>query len=579
MAKRMLIILVMAIFAIQGYAQLKSSDLEECYGQIRADIVKDACKIAGYTNNAALGKIKAKSLNGFYEELKKDAHGNKLYSILKASHKSLRGTDVLKYDSYMTSYKKDIEVKLLNAYPDKKDIISKSMGLYITKIQKLTEECNCFNRSAGDNFSEYCDKYPNGSFTALINQTTIKSAEQTKEKNIMSSSSSSICKDRFFLAGIVFIIIVLPAMGFVAFILYKKKKKAKGKNKTIIDKELPLLPSVSGPRPQIPPTQEGETTDPVPYTGDPKPESEPPITETTQEPPRKASFNTFSEDAGEWIVVGASVQGNGHISMGLPCQDSCGYKYLQDGWGIAVTSDGAGSAKNSQVGSAIAVQRAIFHFEDLIRKEEWITKNALPTELQWMKLSYKCLKLIHDEIEAFSKQKNVEFKSLSSTIIVVIHTPLGLLVCHIGDGRAGYMDLEGQWHSMITPHKGEEANQTIFIPSEFWNIPFYEMSGADVPEARIITGKVSAFTLMSDGCESTSWQCNHFNEATGKFYDPNIPHMPFFESVVETLKSFRKDGISNEERKNKWAAFIKEGNKSFIKESDDKTMIVGALYM
>lgn len=580
MAKRMLIILVMAIFAIQGYAQLKSSGLEERYGQIRADIVKDACRITEYTNNVAIGKITPKSLNGFYEELEKDTCGNKLYSILKASHKNLSGTNVLKYDTLMTCYRNDIEVNLLKAYPDKRDIILKSMGAYIDKIHKLTEECNRLNPGEEDENAATKDIKP--STTKSSNRA--KADVVTKEENIMFLNSASIHKLLISFIEIVSVIIAFLVIGFLWLKLYKKRKKAKRENKRVIDNDLTQSYPVSVPEPQTTPTPEGITpvsAHSTEATQDSGKESEQttPTTETTSEPPTKASFNAFSEDAGEWIVVGASVQGNGHISLDLPCQDSCGYKYLQDGWGIAVTSDGAGSAKNSQVGSAIAVQRAIFHFENLIRKENWIIKNILPTESQWMKFSYKCLKLIHDEIEAFAKQKNVDFKSLSSTIIVVIHTPLGLLVCHIGDGRAGYMDLEGQWHSLITPHKGEEANQTIFIPSEFWNIPFYEMSGAVVPEARIITSKVSAFTLMSDGCESTSWQCNLFNEATGKYYDPNIPHKPFFDSVVETLKSFRKDGISNDERKNKWAAFIKDGNKSFIKESDDKTMIVGALYM
>ena len=105
------------------------------------------------------------------------------------------------------------------------------------------------------------------------------------------------------------------------------------------------------------------------------------------------------------------------------------------------------------------------------------------------------------------------------------------------------------------------------------------MSGVTVPEARVITEKAAAFVLMSDGCEHTSWKCNQYNPETNKYYDPNLPHQPFFDSVVNTLQSFREDKIAEEERKNKWVSFIKEGNSSFYKESDDKTMIVGSLYM
>ena len=229
-------------------------------------------------------------------------------------------------------------------------------------------------------------------------------------------------------------------------------------------------------------------------------------------------MNAFAEDADEWIIVGASVQGNGHIATNTPCQDNNKYEYLGNGWGIAITSDGAGSAKNSHVGSGIVVNRAMIHFKNLIKKEEWIKKDKLPTEVRWTKLSYQVLKLVHDELESFAKTKECDFKSLSATVIVVIHSPTGLLVTHVGDGRAGYKDMDGEWHSMITPHKGEEANQTIFLSSEFWNIPFYEMSGVMVPEARIIKEKVQAFTLMSDGCENTSWKFNQYDESTEKYY-------------------------------------------------------------
>lgn len=300
--------------------------------------------------------------------------------------------------------------------------------------------------------------------------------------------------------------------------------------------------------------------------------------ETGSGPETESKNYSFAQDTGEWIVVGASVQGSGHISMNLPCQDSSSYKYIGDGWGIAIVADGAGSAKHSQVGSSIAVQRGLFHFEKLISANNWMQSNQLPTDIQWNKNSYQTLKVLHDEIKKFSEQKNVDYKSLSSTIIVVIHAPKGLLVCHIGDGRAGYRDSQGEWHSIITPHKGEEANQTIFIPSDFWDVPYFELSGVLVPEARVITAPITAFTLMSDGCEKTSWECNLFNAETQKYYDPNLPSKRFFNSVVDSLKEFRNNNVSLDEMSKKWEIFLCGGNNSFKKESDDKSMIVGTLY-
>ena len=46
-------------------------------------------------------------------------------------------------------------------------------------------------------------------------------------------------------------------------------------------------------------------------------------------------------------------------------------------------------------------------------------------------------------MEEVANKNNIPIKALSATAIVVIHTPKGLLVTHIGDGRAGYKNKEG----------------------------------------------------------------------------------------------------------------------------------------
>ena len=106
-----------------------------------------------------------------------------------------------------------------------------------------------------------------------------------------------------------------------------------------------------------------------------------------------------------------------------------------------------------------------------------------------------------------------------------------------------------------------------------------DVSGVMVPEARVINQPVSAFTLMSDGCENTSWLHNQLNNATGRFYDPNTPHKGFFEPLFQKLQQYRAQGISENERAKEWYKFIKEGNQKFRDETDDKTMILGVLYI
>ena len=275
----------------------------------------------------------------------------------------------------------------------------------------------------------------------------------------------------------------------------------------------------------------------------------------------------------KWVIVGASVKGNGHIQSNMPCQDNHMFESLNNGWGIAIVSDGAGSAAHSELGSKIVVSRGIFHFKNLIEKERWIAKQSLPTDIEWFQKSYAVLKDIRNDVMMVAKKNNIDVKSLSATCLVVIYSPFGLLTVHIGDGRMGYKSNSGEWKSMMTPHKGEEANQTIFLVSDFWSIPNYEMSSVLVPECRVIRENVKAFALMSDGCENTAWLCSALNSDTGKYEDRNLPFDKFFNPLEETLLTFDKNSILEEERQSKWYKFIESGTSGFTREQDDKTMI------
>lgn len=299
------------------------------------------------------------------------------------------------------------------------------------------------------------------------------------------------------------------------------------------------------------------------------------LTEGGNNPKPKEPENKPKQKQGEWVVVGASVKGNGHIESNMPCQDNNKFEILGKGWGVAIVSDGAGSAAHSDMGSKVVVERGVVHFKNLIEKEGWMEKNILPSDAEWLQKSYFVLKTIRNEVEMVAKKNNVDVKSLSATCLAVVFSPMGLLVVHVGDGRMGCKTLSGEWKAIMTPHKGEEANQTLFLVSDFWDIPNYVQSGVLVPESIVVREPVEAFAVMSDGCESTAWLCTAQNAETGKYYDQNKPFEGFFNPLEETMVTFHKEQIPEEERKEKWYKFIESGTKGFVKEQDDKTMILG----
>ena len=280
-----------------------------------------------------------------------------------------------------------------------------------------------------------------------------------------------------------------------------------------------------------------------------------------------------------WVIAHTSETGKSHLisTPPVPCQDNHAVKNLKDGWGIAISCDGAGSAKLSHEGSKFIADEALQLFEAIVKKNKWIDNKNLPKQKEWEILARKALKKLRYDLEQFAKYKKVASKDLACTIIVVIYSPIGLLTTHIGDGRAGYRNQKNTWLPIISPHKGEEANQTIFITSNPWLDENFTMSGLKVPESNVINDTPSAFTLLSDGCESHSFEMGYFDKEKQKFIEQNNPYPKFFEPLLQTLLNMKKDGLTSDEINQKWSGFVKAGTEKLKNEPDDKTLILGVI--
>jgi Protein phosphatase 2C len=307
-----------------------------------------------------------------------------------------------------------------------------------------------------------------------------------------------------------------------------------------------------------------------------------PIAGTTRDLKHSLSFsNNFSHlipsgEKREWFVVSASATGKSHEGR-LPCQDNHYCAAINAEWGIAISCDGAGSAANSHLGSAyVATELAAKSFKELVTNNGWHKNNTLPSKEQWSWLAREACVNIYTALEQFAGRSQINLNSLACTLIVIIYSPNGLLVTHIGDGRAGYCNKEFEWKSLITPHKGEEANQTVFITSSKWiTDPGFVMSGKPVPESNVITEKALAFTALSDGCELHSFECSVMDAANNKWYDPNTPYAKFFNPLVKNLKHMNELNTPPKGANDKWMKFIESGTVGLESEPDDKTMILG----
>lgn len=269
-----------------------------------------------------------------------------------------------------------------------------------------------------------------------------------------------------------------------------------------------------------------------------------------------------------WASVWCSVTGTSHITTALPCQDSSEVKIL-DGTNfiIAVVSDGAGSCSNSHIGSSYLAKQAINELEKYLLSSN---SDRIESELIWQQIFFDMFKNLKSDLKVEASNRDLDFKSLSATLIVAVSNGEFIACAHIGDGRATYRNANGEWLPMMKPFHGEEANQTVFLTSDYWEDDEDASYFESFYRQEIITG----FALLSDGCERSSFKVLDYDQEKQTYFDPNLPYKPFFEPNYSALKLLINKTSSQHELNDLWAKYISSGTKKLLLENDDKTMIL-----
>lgn len=276
----------------------------------------------------------------------------------------------------------------------------------------------------------------------------------------------------------------------------------------------------------------------------------------------------------DYSVFGVTFLGRQHQVKGERCQDFHLFSDLGDGWHLYIVSDGAGSAKASHRGAKINCEVTTHLIGKMIDKLCWKTCKELPTAIEWQMEFTAVCRMLRDFVveKTETLDEPIESRDFNATLLVLIVTPQIMLAGHIGDGRIGYRDKDGEWHSLITPHKGEEQNQTIFVmnPWDKVRVPALKMSGVFVPETNIIVDKPQCVTLLSDGCENFSWNCLQSDMETGYYCDINTPFPGFWEPLLKTIETG-----SEEPTIKRFITFVDRNTQACRDEEDDRSMLIG----
>ncbi len=273
-------------------------------------------------------------------------------------------------------------------------------------------------------------------------------------------------------------------------------------------------------------------------------------------------------------VIGISYRGNSHIKSDSPCQDFHSFAKIDNNWNIAIVSDGAGSAKHSDEGSRAVCAAFKYYIENLIKKDGILSKGKVLDAKTW-DIEFKgMLTQFQNDLKKNFVKADMPFESFAATIIVLVYSKSGYMIAHVGDGRAG-VRINGGWSSVISPHKGEEANQTIFSTSKYLGekiVPNLKMSGIYVPETNVSNDRIDAFVLMSDGCENGAWvtyQRRNLPNGDFRVEDVNMPRTNSLEEFLHIID------LPAQERQAAAVDLITESTSAFKNEPDDKTILFG----
>lgn len=270
----------------------------------------------------------------------------------------------------------------------------------------------------------------------------------------------------------------------------------------------------------------------------------------------------------KWVIAHASSIGQMHLDRDMPCQDANTVFLVEDSEiGVAIVADGAGSAKHSESGSQLVVESLRELLAEAV-KEKFATEEDQEIENTLLEI----YKNVYGKLAQHAESEELDVKDLATTVILVLFSENFIICSHIGDGRAGYQDIEGNWFPMMVPYEGEEANQTVFITSAIWDTP------QDFIRTKIFRDRIQSFVLLSDGCERIAFRLNEKLDGEVEMYRKlNEPYAPFLNPNVEALRKLVDQGNTPQQINKLWEQFLANGNSSFVEERDDKTIILGTL--
>lgn len=277
----------------------------------------------------------------------------------------------------------------------------------------------------------------------------------------------------------------------------------------------------------------------------------------------------------DWVIVSGSASGTDTASGAEPQQDRCVVTLVAPHVGIAVICDGAGSYRRAAEGAEYVATGVSRELTEYVRSHV----DVAPAHDSWRAAAAAAVRKLASDLRVIAATEGCEATDYSCTLVVLAFAPTWYCCAHVGDGRAAVRSHRGVWGSVLTPTKGDQAGETVFLTSVLW-------SDADLTAylgTSVGWGAFDRFVLASDGAERVAFLCTQQVIIGGEphYYDANTPFPGFLDPVADTVLARVADPAGVDPALNEdWHRFLERGTDALPAlrdEPDDKTLVLGVL--
>lgn len=250
-----------------------------------------------------------------------------------------------------------------------------------------------------------------------------------------------------------------------------------------------------------------------------------------------------------WKCITSSVAGTTHVATETPCQDSNAYAILQASSGsqilVAIVSDGAGSAKHGDLGSALVCSLFLKEIETYVANGGEICELTSECFKKWLG-NFK------EEIIVRANDRALAPRDFAATLLAsIVGDNCGVFV-QIGDGAIVIPGDEPESYCWVFwPQQGQYANETNFATDD---------GAAARLEFALINAQIQELALFTDGLQNLTLE-----------YQSRQAHSPFFLPVFQWLQG--AEGQELEKFSSALATFL-NSSKVNDRTDDDKTLLL-----